>query len=239
MAEIKVTTKKFADALQALNDRGIASSRRNLLVAHFDSPHHRTSMSQLAYAVGYPNYRSANLNYGLLAKAIARQIGISLRNRLNLSVISTWEGLERRSGEHFTFVMRAELAAALEQLGWTRNVRPANDPLEPLAFLEGKRRSVLRTHLLRDQRARSKKIAAALRASPDGRLRCEVPGCGFDFEAIYGELGVGFAHVHHKDPLHRQVAKTTLDRLAIVCPNCHEMIHRFGECRSLKGLIAR
>lgn len=84
---------------------------------------------------------------------------------------------------------------------------------------------------------REAKIQAALVAG-DGRLRCEVPGCAFDFAERYGVLGKDFAHVHHLNQLsHTGKVRTTLGDLAIVCANCHAMIHRWGENRSLETLI--
>ena len=60
-----------------------------------------------------------------------------------------------------------------------------------------------------------------------GRLACE--GCGFDFGSSYGERGLGFAECHHRVPLSKLSAKTRMRTadLAIVCANCHRMIHRF------------
>src|SRR5439155_27256990 len=59
-----------------------------------------------------------------------------------------------------------------------------------------------------------------------GRLSCEV--CEFDFARVYGELGVGFAECHHTMPLSdlRPRQRTSLADLAVVCSNCHRMIHR-------------
>jgi predicted HNH restriction endonuclease len=90
----------------------------------------------------------------------------------------------------------------------------------------------------RDNVLRQKKIQQALKAG-NGRLVCEVPRCGFDFYKRYGELGKEFAHVHHLEQLSRRRDEglTSVDELAIVCANCHAMIHRCGKCRELKGLI--
>lgn len=59
-----------------------------------------------------------------------------------------------------------------------------------------------------------------------GALRCEV--CAFDFEETYGEHGKEFCEVHHLVPLHKSdgITKTELTDLAIVCSNCHRIIHR-------------
>ena len=58
-----------------------------------------------------------------------------------------------------------------------------------------------------------------------GRLICEC--CGFDFQNFYGEPGRDFCEVHHTKPL-ADVGKrmTALHDLAIVCSNCHRIIHR-------------
>ena len=57
-------------------------------------------------------------------------------------------------------------------------------------------------------------------------LACEV--CGFDFHATYGELGRDYAECHHTKPISTmQPGDTTkLADLAIVCANCHRMLHR-------------
>jgi 5-methylcytosine-specific restriction enzyme A len=45
---------------------------------------------------------------------------------------------------------------------------------------------------------------------------------------VYGELGRGHAECHHTLPLSEAafVRKTRLRDLAIVCANCHRMLHR-------------
>jgi hypothetical protein len=113
-----------------------------------------------------------------------------------------------------------------------------HDP-EAAGYKEGALRQAFRAHRHREWRARRDKIADVLAKA--GKLVCEVPGCEFDFEARYGSLGTGYAHVHHLEPLGSTPAKvreTKLSDLAIVCPNCHAMIHLGGECRNMKDLIA-
>jgi len=59
-----------------------------------------------------------------------------------------------------------------------------------------------------------------------GRLYCEV--CDFDFKNTYGKRGEGFIECHHKIPLHedKKERTTRLSDLALLCSNCHRMIHR-------------
>jgi 5-methylcytosine-specific restriction protein A len=60
--------------------------------------------------------------------------------------------------------------------------------------------------------------------SQTAHLACEV--CGFDFAIAYGERGEGYAECHHVLPLSKAGERTTrLSDLAIVCSNCHRMLH--------------
>ena len=64
-------------------------------------------------------------------------------------------------------------------------------------------------------------------------LKCVV--CGMDFEETYGELGRGFIHIHHIDPISSK-GRTKIDYkkdLVPVCPNCHAMLHRGDNGRTL------
>jgi 5-methylcytosine-specific restriction enzyme A len=118
---------------------------------------------------------------------------------------------------------------------------PSDFPVdEELEGFEGeiKRRFVV--HRQREAKLRGLKIAQVLRNN-NGRLICEVPNCGFDFMERYGALGNGYAQVHHKTPLSAAPThgrKVRLQDLAVVCANCHVMIHRNGECLPLPSLIA-
>ncbi|MFK4528048.1 5-methylcytosine-specific restriction protein A [Bradyrhizobium japonicum] len=113
----------------------------------------------------------------------------------------------------------------------------ADDP--EIQGFEGEERRRYILHRRREASLRAKKIQAALWENK-GVLKCEVPRCGFDFKATYGELGKDFAHVHHLKPLSAAPADgraVKLNELAIVCANCHAMIHRGGECRPIGDLI--
>lgn len=97
------------------------------------------------------------------------------------------------------------------------------DPVDDPGATEG--RVVLARHYRRerDPALRRRKIEAVLRAH--GGLACEV--CGFDFGNTYGEHGDGYIEVHHVVPLHASgETKTRLADLAMLCSNCHRMIHR-------------
>lgn len=97
--------------------------------------------------------------------------------------------------------------------------RPDDDSAE-----EG--RALLRLHRTHE-RSRglvSRKKRLVLAAS--GRLVCEA--CDFDFAAVYGTRGDGFAECHHILPIAQSAPgrRTRLSELAVVCANCHRMLHR-------------
>jgi predicted RNA-binding Zn-ribbon protein involved in translation (DUF1610 family) len=108
-----------------------------------------------------------------------------------------------------------------------------------LEGFEGQSRQKFIVHRQRERKLRTEKLEEAARKN-GGRLVCEVPNCGFDFFDRYGELGQGYAQVHHLIPLsHAPSSGRTvrLEDLAVVCANCHAMIHRNGECRRLEEVI--
>jgi 5-methylcytosine-specific restriction enzyme A len=106
------------------------------------------------------------------------------------------------------------------------------------SWFEGWKLPAFVFHRRREGMARREKIRDVINRT--GKLVCEVPKCGFDFEQRYGKLGKGYAQVHHLEPLSKSPKEgkvTKLSDLAIVCANCHVMIHIGGDCQSLKGLI--
>jgi predicted HNH restriction endonuclease len=56
--------------------------------------------------------------------------------------------------------------------------------------------------------------------------------CGVNFHERYGDIGDGFIHVHHLDPLSQAEGsrEATVDDVRPVCPNCHAMLHRRRPC---------
>lgn len=105
------------------------------------------------------------------------------------------------------------------------------------SFPEGKESFKLHRKLERDGRLPRRVKAARLRET--GRLECEV--CLFDFSAIYGSLGDGFIEAHHRRPVHQLDGseKTKAADLALVCSNCHRMLHRAAPQMSVEELQAK
>ncbi len=101
---------------------------------------------------------------------------------------------------------------------------------------EGRRLTRLHRHRERNRDLVAKKKARVL--AKEGLLRCEC--CGFDFQARYGERGEGFIECHHTRPVTDMTIgeKTKLSDLALLCANCHRMIHIRRPWLSLEDLQA-
>ncbi len=92
------------------------------------------------------------------------------------------------------------------------------------AFPEGKEKFKQHRYLERDGKITRR--AKALRLAKMGKLECEV--CKLDFATSYGDIGHGFIEAHHKTPVAQLAGtkKTKIEDLALVCSNCHRMLHR-------------
>ncbi len=135
-----------------------------------------------------------------------------------------------------------DVALALER-AWEGHTGDAGAKLgtgdHELSALEGQKRIQMVAHRSWERALRPAKLREASARHPEKRLLCEVPGCAFDFEEVYGGIGRGFAHVHHLRPLGHdpEPTITKLSDLVVVCANCHSMIHRGGMCRDLQTLL--
>ncbi len=91
-------------------------------------------------------------------------------------------------------------------------------------------------HLRRERNVAIVKAKKSAILKSTGKLCCEV--CGFDFREVYGDLGDGFCEVHHLQPLSKSdgAVKTEQKDLAIICSNCHRIIHRVDPMPSIKKL---
>jgi len=85
---------------------------------------------------------------------------------------------------------------------------------------------IYKLHKLRERDNKINQKKKDLYLLQNGKLDCEV--CGFDFHKTYGELGKGFIEAHHRIPLSEIDGEriTKLKDLALVCPNCHKMLHK-------------
>jgi len=100
-------------------------------------------------------------------------------------------------------------------------------------------RVLFKLHRLKERNRRLVRQKKRAVLAGTGLLLCEV--CKFDFAAVYGPLGDGFVECHHRVPLASLdgTAPTRLADLAIVCANCHRMLHRrpTHTVEQLRGIV--
>lgn len=113
------SSNRYGAALRQISD-SLSPKNFALLRAHYWSPEHSATASELARAAGYEDFRAVNLQYG--------RIGILLRDALNFVsegqesyVIASFVPPNARANPEWLWVMHAELAQALRALGWVGN----------------------------------------------------------------------------------------------------------------------
>jgi hypothetical protein len=98
---------------------------------------------------------------------------------------------------------------------------------------------LLRQHSVRERNQALARKAKQRYKHANGHLACEV--CTFDFNKFYGATISGdFAEAHHKQPLETLLpdTETRIEDLAIVCANCHRMLHRGTKLLAVEELRA-
>lgn len=100
-----------------------------------------------------------------------------------------------------------------------------------------------RMHVYRERdRTFARKVREHYKKLGNGKLICEV--CGLDPAIIYGPSGDRSIEGHHTVPIEelQPDSETTVDEMAMVCANCHRVIHSRKPCLSIdevKQLIGR
>ncbi len=162
----------------------------------------------------------------------AGKAGLKAGNRIEREVWESFAG----DFEHLTETAHA-IRCAIDA-GPNLDAETADrELLEPGEVEASEGRLLTRMHHLRE---RSRKIIQTKKNDVlrrKGRLACEA--CGFDFGQKYGARGVGFIECHHMKPLADLAESTTtkLDDLALLCANCHRMIHAQRPWLTVEELI--
>ena len=109
------SAEAFRAAFLALEPH-MTETRRRILSVHYHALGRQLTMTQIAEAVGWRSYSSANSHYGRLAKLVADQIGFR-HGGCYLSTLCSFVRPEEK-GDHWLIIMRKEVAEALKSLGW-------------------------------------------------------------------------------------------------------------------------
>lgn len=115
--------------------------------------------------------------------------------------------------ELFLLVAQRELAHELRE----------SDDAGDVTFPEG--RLFERRHWARERSRALTRLAKKRVLDGGGTLDCAV--CGFNFARVYGPHGDGYIEAHHTLPVSEleEDAVTRVEDIALVCANCHRMLH--------------
>jgi hypothetical protein len=122
------TVEQFRRALRTLvGKRTITPTQTTMLQEHCRAPAHTMTSQELAAAAKYPNYETANAQYGKLAHNIADLLGYKPPEckdgdpRWWRMIAIGLDGSPRdATGGAYRWVMRPELVQALQEMGWVR-----------------------------------------------------------------------------------------------------------------------
>ena len=112
--------QEYMRAFQSIR-MGITPGQCAMLEAHYRSPEMTITVKQLADAAGYKDWPAANLHYGLLGRALYDHVPTILETDPDGTPIYTFvlaeEGERASSGMYWKWILRPEVAAALESFG--------------------------------------------------------------------------------------------------------------------------
>ncbi|WP_434686948.1 HNH endonuclease [Pseudanabaena minima] len=113
---------------------------------------------------------------------------------------------------------------------------PFKEDDDELVFPEGK--EVYRLHRSKERNKSVINLAKKRAKDSDPLLCCSV--CDFSFSKAYGAIGEDFIEAHHTKPLSEitEEIETKVEDIALVCSNCHKMIHRKRPWLSISDLEA-
>lgn len=174
-------------------------------------------------------------SYGRYLEAVSRHLSINLNRSTVASDREVREILDRLSetdlSERYKNNCGTALRAYLRFLGQEQSEFTYPEEISnPESYVEGAKKQITVNSYERDRQARNKAIEIH-------GLDCFV--CAMNFESMYGEIGIGFIHVHHLTPLHiidKSYQVNPEKDLVPVCPNCHAMLHRSNNPPNIEQL---
>lgn len=229
------SAKQFSETLSILATTGrLTDTRRRMLVCHYNEPLHEATAKRLSHLMGWKGQK-ANIDYSNLGSIVAAQLNWippEQEGMENYSVAALMTG-GRPNGE-FIWTMRPQLARALELQGWPE-LEIADADLDDDEH--DHEQSVLEKKFYRSHRRIERNDAAAVMAKRNRGYVCEV--CDMTFAEVYGPFGEGFIEAHHLYALSKladgEERPYAPDDFAVLCSNCHRMIHRWHDCSDVEG----
>jgi len=189
-------------------------------IIHIDNEHpeHKWCREVMPIAIANPIYSIPNkgqFNFFIPNRGLTNPIK-NLISNYDLTEIEIKESIWYLFKDHFCKLLSTE-------------IYNPKDPVGIYGEVEGDK--IIREHIIQELYRRNSKVVQEAKVlalkKGNGRILCE--SCKFDFYEKYGELGEGFIECHHKIPISKGQRMTKTTDLALVCSNCHRMLHRKNE----------
>ena len=217
------------DAVYLSLNQGMANLREELGVQAKATLAHRASMLRAHVSPDYEsrfNISPINLQASSSGSRLAfYEPGHAFGIRYSADAIPGEEDLIQDIGEMLRLYTLATFRGGTQELDTTGHaVADLGDEFLEGSTIEEKRRKRLHYRVERNPNL-------AKKAKQFHGYRCQV--CGFEYEREYGRLGREYIEAHHLTPLaslppDEPVRLSPKDDFAVVCANCHRMIHRRG-----------
>lgn len=117
------SAKDYKTAFEMIEDELRACDLKMLRI-HYARPAHTLTAGDMAEAMGYRNYQSANLHYGRLGGLLCRQLNLSCRQKVE--ALCSFVEPNTVGNSHWLWVMLPEVVQALEALGWCSGLNVKN-----------------------------------------------------------------------------------------------------------------
>jgi hypothetical protein len=108
------SVKDYVSAFRVIEGQ-ITKNQRKMLVEHYNSYCYITTATDMAIAAGYTGFIAANGQYGRLGSMISNALGLGSLGVITIALMVPPYGKIIRE---WLWVMRFNVAEALEQLGW-------------------------------------------------------------------------------------------------------------------------
>lgn len=181
-----------------------------------------------------PNFRSSFTDDPIDLSAKGRlgksyQAGHAFGVSYDLTNVPTQESLQKDLLAMLSMYVSARTAGGITDL-----IAPDEFDIEDNYTLQEKRMYTLHRRIERDP-STSRAVKKALGTT------CQ--GCDFDFEAVYGDVGRNYIEAHHLIPLSQLPEEKVIfvdvkTGFAVLCANCHRMMHRRNGPRTIDELRA-
>lgn len=113
------SAQRYVDAFRAVEK--LPDSYLKMLRVHYAAPARTITATRLAQAVNYKNYNSANLNYPKVGGLVGEHL--DWLPNMPLEVLVTFE----KPADEWHWIMRPQVARALEMLGWVTDTDENED----------------------------------------------------------------------------------------------------------------